>query len=116
MRDRSDEAIAESRKRLKMIAEAVLNEELEVIDSIVNERPPVNSKESIWYLGNSIKKLAEADYFIGINYARHFIGCDMERNIAQSYGIPTFCVPLYIFPDAFELEEHKYDEEKVSNF
>lgn len=116
IRDRSDEAIAESRKRLKMIAEAAFNEELEVIDSIVNERPPVNSKESIWHLGNSIKKLAEADYFIGINYARHFIECDTERNIAQSYGIPTFCVPLYIFPDAFELEEHKYDEEKVSNF
>lgn len=82
MKDRSDEAIAESRKRLKMIAEAVFNEELEVIDSIVSERPPVGSKESIWYLGNSITKLAEADYFIGINYARHFRGCDMERNIA----------------------------------
>lgn len=112
MRDRSDEAIAESRKRLKMIAEAAFNEELQVIDSIVSERPPVNSKESIWYLGNSIKKLAEADYFIGINYARHFRGCDVERNIAQRYGIPTFCVPLYIFQDAFELEEHDYDEEE----
>lgn len=112
MRGRTDEAIAESRKRLKTIAEAAFNEELEVIDSIISERPPVNSKESIWYLGKSLEKLAEADYFIiGVDYSEYFRGCEVERGVAQRYGIPTFYVPLYIFPDALELDRRMYDTE-----
>ena len=38
--------------------------------------------EALWYLGESIKKLSEADYFIGIfDEAREFRGCIIE-NIA----------------------------------
>lgn len=109
MRGRTNEAIAKSRERMKRIAEAVFGEELEVIDSIVSETPPKDAKERIWYLGKSVQKIAEADFFIGIGYSEYFLGCHMERSIAQQYGIPVFEVPLYIFPDALELERHQYD-------
>lgn len=108
MRGRTNEAIAESRERMKKIAKEIFNEELEVIDSIISDRPPVDSKESIWYLGKSLEKLAEADYFIGVDYSEYFRGCEVERGVAQRYGIPTFCVPLYIFPDALELDRRMY--------
>lgn len=108
MRGRTNEAIAESRERMKKIAEAVFNEELEVINSIVSDHPPVDSEESIWYLGKSLEKLAEVDYFIGVNYSEYFRGCEVERIVAQRYDIPTFCVPLDIFPDALELDRRMY--------
>lgn len=109
MRGRTNEAIADSRERMKRIAEAVFGEELEVIESVVSETPPKDAKERIWYLGKSVQKIAEADYFIGIDYSEYFRGCDTERSIAQQYGIKHFEVPLYIFPDAMELERKQYD-------
>lgn len=108
MRGRTNEAIAESHERMKRIAEAVFNEELEIIDSIVSETPPKDHKEAMWYLGKSIEKLAEADYFIGIGYSDYFKGCCIEDSIANKYGIPVFEVPLYFFPDAYELEKRMY--------
>lgn len=48
------------------IAEAVFGEELEVIPTYFEDDPPENTNMALWYLGESIKKLSEADRFIGI--------------------------------------------------
>lgn len=86
------------------IAEAVFDKELEVIPTYFEGNPPANVNEALWYLGESIKKLSEADYFIGIfDEAREFRGCIIENITAKNYGIPFYLVNLgNAAPDVIE--------------
>lgn len=63
-----------------------------------------NANEALWYLGESIKKMSEADYFIGIfDEAREFRGCIIENITAKSYGIPFYLVGIAnAAPDVIE--------------
>lgn len=66
MRNRTEHAIKASIEQMHKIAEAVFGEELEVIPTYFEDNPPENTNMALWYLGESIKKLSEADRFIGI--------------------------------------------------
>lgn len=92
MKGRTEEQIKESIQHMKRIAEAYEGEELELIDSYIADKPPVNSKEAVWYLGESIKKLSEADVFIGIIDCWDWNGCSTENEIASRYGIKKYYV------------------------
>ena len=87
MRNKSDKEILEERERIYLLVRSKVNEPIEVIDSFF-EGAPVDARP-LWYLGESFKKLAEADiaYFAhGWEYAR---GCRMEHTAAIEYGIDT---------------------------
>lgn len=87
MRNKSDKEILEERERIYLLVRSKVNEPIEVIDSFF-EGAPVDAKP-LWYLGESFKKLAEADiaYFAnGWEYAR---GCKLEHQAAIEYGIDT---------------------------
>ncbi len=101
MKNRTEENIRKSIDKMHRIAEIVFDEELDIIPSYIEDSPPANSKEAVWYLGESIKKLADADYFIGINYNYLYKGCNAERDIAYAYGIKSYCIDCDIFPDVF---------------
>lgn len=101
MKGRTEEDIRKSIDKMHRIAEAVFDEKLEVIPSYIEDKPPKDSKEAVWYLGESVKKLAEADYFIGINYSSKYNGCNIERDVAYYYGIKAYCVDCEIFADIF---------------
>ena len=109
MKNRTEENIRKSIEIMHKMAEIIFGEELEVIPSYVEDTPPKDSHQSIWYLGESIKKLAEADYFIGISYTEFFNGCNIEREIAYQYGIKSFEVPVHIFSDAIEVEKDYFN-------
>lgn len=99
MKGRTDEAIKESMEKMHKIAEIIFGEELEVIDSFIPGTAPDASNRPVWYLGKSIQKLADADYFIGISEYR-YSGCNIERQIAHEYGIPMTCISAYqLMPD-----------------
>lgn len=109
MKGRTEENIRNSMERMHKIAEATFGEELEVIPSYIEHTPPKDAKQAVWYLGESIKKLAEADYFIGIEYETAFKGCITEREIARSYDIPSVYVDISIvMPDAWEIANRNY--------
>lgn len=101
MRGRTEEAIRASMEQMHKIAEAVFGEELEVIPTYIEDDPPLFVQEAIWYLGESIKMMAEADYFIGIyDPERAFNGCIIENHVASLYKIPCYIVNLdYVAPD-----------------
>lgn len=100
MKGRTEEEIKASIQKMKKIAEIYEGEELELIDSYIEDNPPKDSKEAIWYLGESIKKLAQADVFIGIDEAYNWNGCCIERDTAQRYGIKTYIVSAnYVIDD-----------------
>lgn len=109
MKGRTEENIRNSMTRMHKIAEAYFDQELEVIPTYIEDNPPENAKQAVWYLGESIKKLAEADYFIGIGYNDVFGGCSIEYTAALTYNIPTFCVAMEMMPDAAKIERDYYE-------
>ena len=98
MAGRTEENIRKSIDRMHKIAEAVFDEELEVIESYIPDHAPDTKHDRIWHLGESIKMMADADYFIGINEYK-FAGCSFERGIAERYGIKGYIVPLGFIGD-----------------
>ena len=110
MKGRTEENIRKSMAKMHKIAEIVFDQELEVIDSYIEDNPPENTKQAVWYLGESIKKLSEADYFIGVEWQDFWKGCTNENNVAIYYGIPTTFVKLAdIMPDCVEIERKHFE-------
>lgn len=97
MKGRTEEEIRKSIDKMKKIAEIYEGEELELIDSYIEHKPPQDNNQAIWYLGESIKKLATADVFIGIFESYDWNGCEIENNVARRYGIKCYHVsPYYV--------------------
>lgn len=92
MKGRTEEEIKASIQKMKKIAEIYEGEELELIDSYIEDNPPKDSKEAVWYLGESLKKLAQADAFIGIDEAYDWNDCCIEKDTAYRYGIKMYIV------------------------
>lgn len=93
MKGRTEEEIKASIQKMKKIAEVYEGEELELIDSYVEDDPPKNVHSPVWYLGKSLEKLSEADIFIGIEDDYNWTGCCTERMIANRYDIKSYHVP-----------------------
>ena len=94
MKGRTDEAIKESMEKMHKIAEIIFGEELEVIDSFIPGSAPDAANRPVWYLGKSIQKMSEADFYIGIHPDMNFRGCEIENIVAISYGIKTTLATL----------------------
>lgn len=96
------------------LAEIVFDQELEVIPTIINETPLKNVNEGIWYLGESIKMLAHADYFICFDTTftnSRFKGCEIEKEVAMTYEIPMYQISdpvmeMYLLEDVHKRTEN----------
>lgn len=100
MKGRTEEEIKASIQKMKKIAEIYEGEEIELIDSYIEDNPPKDSKEAIWYLGESLKKLAQADVFMGICESYDWNDCQIERETAERYGIKAYTIPaIYVVDD-----------------
>lgn len=104
MKGRTEEAIRHDMERMHKLAEVVFDQELEVIPTFVKHDPPETVNKSIYCLGKAIQKMAEADYFIGVDWCFAFKGCNIERSVAQEYGIPDHEVTIAMMPDALEID------------
>ena len=106
---RKIEDIEKSRKKMKEIAEAVFGEKLEVIDVLINPNPPLVRSVRIWNLGENIKKMASADYYIGVHYTYSCVGCFIENEIAEEYEIKKYLIDNeLVCPD---IKSPKFGEE-----
>lgn len=92
MKGRTEEEIKASIQKMKKIAEIYEGEELELIDSYIEDNPPKDSKEAVRHLGESLKKLAQADVFIGIDEVYDWNDCSIEKDTAYRYGIKMHIV------------------------
>lgn len=101
MKGRTEEEIKASIQKMKKIAEIYEGEELELIDSYIKDNPPKDSKEAVWHLGESLKKLAQADVFIGICESYDWNGCHIERQVAERYGIKAYTIPAIYVVDNY---------------
>ena len=97
MQGRTEEEIKASIQKMKKIAEIYEGEELELIDSYIEDNPPKDNNQAIWFLGKSLEKLATADVFIGISENWDWNGCSIEQEVAHRYGIKAYSVnPRFI--------------------
>lgn len=100
MKGRTEEEIKASIQKMKKVAEIYEGEELELIDSYVEDNPPKGNNQAIWFLGENLKKLAQADVFMGICESYDWNGCCIERETADKYGIKAYTIPVrYVIDD-----------------
>ena len=106
MKGRTEENIRKSMEKMHKIAEIVFDEQLEVIPSYVEDKPPETKRQAVCYLGRSIQLLADADCFVGVSGSFAYNGCEIEKEIARRYDIPRTEVNiLEIAPDCKETLE-----------
>ena len=90
MRGRTEEAIRHDMDRMHKLAEIVFDQELEVIPTYIEDDDiPETGNKAIWCLGESIKKMSEADYFIGVRWGEGARGCRVENEVTAAYNIPS---------------------------
>jgi hypothetical protein len=106
MRGRTETEIKASIAKMKKIAEVYEEEELELIDSYIEDSPPTDSNQAVWYLGKSIEKLATADVFIGITDTTGWPGCRIESDVAALYNIKRYSVNNSIVIDYATIFNH----------
>lgn len=63
--------------------------DVEIIDSYIEGNVPKCSNESVWYLGQSICMLADADLLVVAKGWNEANGCRIEYEVAKTYGIPV---------------------------
>lgn len=121
MRGRTKGNIMLSLDKMKAITNIALGEDVEFINTIVEEHAPEGCHESVWYLGESIKKLSEADVLVTVDcpYWLNSKGVDAERRIFQDYLIDYnkkelqyIELPIALVMDADEFEELREQYEK----
>lgn len=114
MKGRTEENIKKSIEKMHKIAEIIFDQELELIHSYeptIGDWPEEDiNNYSIYCLGESIKKMSKADFFIGIHeWSEEFKGCVIEREVARQYDIPLTLVSMReLMPDAVEVERINY--------
>lgn len=87
MKGRTETQIRATMEQMHHIAEAVFGEELEVIQTYIPD-PPSGMNQALWCLGESIKMLSEADYFIGIyDEEKAYRGCAIENQAADRKSV-----------------------------
>ena len=86
MRDKTDEQIKEERKRIiEKVKTLSLGESVEVIDSFFEGAP--HDATPLWFLGESIKLLGQADFVYFAKGWENYRGCRLENQCAKEYGI-----------------------------
>lgn len=104
MKGRTSEDINKSVQMMKGVGKAYFpNEEVVFIDNFVSCDIEDAQKRSLYCLGQSITKMADADTLIVPNSIWEYDGCIMERDVAFRYGLRVIEVDFQIVcPDIIE--------------
>lgn len=90
MKDKTNEEIEAVRTNaIYLVAKALKTdvENIHVIDSFFKDAP--HDAKPLWYLGESLKLLAEADVAYFAEGWEKYRGCKIEYTCAKEYGIET---------------------------
>lgn len=72
--------------------------EAELIDSVIegadSDIAAKGDGIGIWYLGESLKRLSEADLVFFVNEWDAYRGCNIEHQVARQYG--KFCIEIEV--------------------
>ena len=114
MNGRKVENIIESMEKLHKIAEIITGEDLAVIDTFIEGQD--YKGKPLMCLGESIKRMQDADYFITVNDTYDWNGCYLEREIARRYGVREIDLSTYsVMPDAVEVLRKRHEESDITS-
>lgn len=85
MKGKSDEEILAEREQAIKIAQDIVGESVEVIDSFFQSAP--TDARPLWFLGKSLELLSTADVAYFVSGWRDARGCRIEHECAVEYGI-----------------------------
>lgn len=103
---RTEENIKKSFEVLKRTAEAYTGETLEVVNPYESKIFETDA-DHIRSLGDSIKLMANADYFITIEKFWEHTECGVENNIAGEYNLKRMlAMTEFAAPDVFDKSEN----------
>ena len=88
MRGLTDDEILKSREEIRIKAEKIIGEPVELIDSFISEYPgEINKHVPVYYLGKSLQFLSQADIaYFGGDW-KNARGCIIEHDVAVQYSI-----------------------------
>lgn len=85
MRDKTDEEIKSERIRIYEKVRSILKDnDVEIVDSFIKNTP--KDAKPLWYLGESIKSMANADIVYFAKDWEYYRGCKIEHDCAVEYG------------------------------
>lgn len=88
MRGKTDAEILAERERVIKAAKAKWGDDVEVLESFFRGAP--TETKPLWFLGESLKVMADADVVILCPKWHLTRGCIVEAAAANRYDIPTF--------------------------
>lgn len=97
MRGRSDEDILEERGKIASTVGLWLEDDINVLGNFINNDAPVglsDDAQGVWYLGESIKLMSEADIVAFSPNWKAARGCRIEKMVAEAYGLRCFFLTL----------------------
>lgn len=104
MKGRTEENIRATVEKMHKLAEVVFDQELELVHCYDTVPAQEVKRMDIWRVGESVKLMSKADYFIGV-FSDFFKNCDIERCVAMAYDVPTYFVDMQVVaPDACWME------------
>jgi hypothetical protein len=86
MNDKADKEILNERNMVINLFRLIVpkNQEVEVIDSFFEDAP--HDAKPLWYIGESIKLMADADIVYFCKDWHKYRGCTIEHECAVRYG------------------------------
>lgn len=90
MKDKSREDILAERKRIEEMFKGN-----EFIDSYIEDVPEMTGSTRLWCLGESIKRMKDANLVVAPYNAYAYSGCDIETMVADAYDIPLCRILMY---------------------
>lgn len=85
MNGKTDEEILSVRCNALSVAEFQMQDSVEEVDSFFQDVP--SDAAPLWFLGESLKKLADADVVFFAKGWQNARGCRIEHEAAVAYGI-----------------------------
>lgn len=85
MNGKTKREILSERAYLKNLAESCVRSKCEIIDSFIKDAP--KDAKPLWYLGESLKFMADADVVVFAKDWKQYRGCKIEYEAAMAYGI-----------------------------
>jgi hypothetical protein len=90
MKDKTEKEIVDQRKRIEDYIRGEVNEDVEIIDSYVQDAP--DECNPVFFLGLSLQFLSQADLAVFAQGYENARGCVIEREVCNKYGIPAVTV------------------------
>lgn len=113
MKGRTDENIKASFERIKVIVEAMLGEPVEVIDTFLEGGEYTDRPVAL--LGESIKRMQDADIVVTTNSYYEYGGCHIERTVARNYGKKIIEIEVDHIKEFDDVFKRMYQEPQCYN-